>query len=546
MYILGVNGWNKRSHDPAVALIKDNELIACIEEERLSRSRHAFEQIPYKSIQYCLGAAGIEANDIDVLAIGWDYHKKYRDRGMAIPPETLDLIELYLPANLFGRTRKPELDIHEHHKAHAASVYHLSNVKEAAVLVLDGQGENESTSFWRGNDNGHLERVASFPIGASLGYFYEAINIVLGFHNLDSGKTMGLAPYGKIITPFEDMPSPEEICPGLGSTNTDEHTEVTTPLLRYFDKKFSVKVTKATLQKEFSQLEKDVAASAQNYLERKYLEYVQRIKVAINLPNLCIAGGVAMNCCANSFIQRARLFENYFHMPLPFDAGVSIGAAAASLQQRRKEKVTLRWSVYSGAEYSDNDIKNAIQEKKLQGVYVSTPETIAADFLSRNKVIAWFQGRMEMGARALGNRSVLADPREESNKIRVNAIKGREQWRPFSPSVLAEDMAEIFDENIQCPYMMHTLNVKNEFKQKIPAVIHCDGTSRAQSVTKESSPLYYALINEFKSRTGIPLILNTSLNGPGEPICCSPADALDFYSRANFDAIFIGNYMIIK
>lgn len=217
MYILGVNGWNKRSHDSAVALIKDNEVIACIEEERLSRSRHAFEQIPHRSIQFCLDQAGITANDIDVLAIGWDYHKKYRDRGMSIPIETLDLVELYLPAVLFGRTRNPELDIHEHHKAHAASVYHLSDVADAAVLVLDGQGETESTSFWRGHASGHLERIASFPIGASLGYFYEAVNMLLGFHNLDSGKTMGLAPYGSPIESFDDLPKPENICPHLAT-----------------------------------------------------------------------------------------------------------------------------------------------------------------------------------------------------------------------------------------------------------------------------------------------------------------------------------------
>lgn len=546
MYILGVNGWNKRSHDPAVALIKDNQLIACIEEERLSRSRHAFEQIPYKSIQFCLEQAGITANDIDVLAIGWDYHKKYRDRGMVIPVETQDLVEFYLPSTMFGRSRRPELDVHEHHKSHAASIYHLSDVKDAAVLVLDGQGETEATSFWRGDAYGHLERLASFPIGASLGYFYEAVNMLLGFHNLDSGKTMGLAPYGTAITSFDDMPSPEEVCPNFGSTYTDEHTEVTTFLLDYFDKKFSIKTTKASLQKEFSQLEKDVAASAQKYLEKRYLEYVRRIKAMTKLSDLCIAGGVALNCCANSFIQGGRLFERYFHMPLPFDAGVSIGAAAISLQQREKEKVTLEWSVYSGPEYANDDIKYAIREKGFKGNYVPNPETKAAALLSENKVVAWFQGRMEMGARALGNRSVLADPRDVNNKIRINDLKGREQWRPFSPSVLSEDMGEVFEEGIQCPYMMHTLKVKESFKKRIPAVIHCDGTSRAQAVTKESAPLYHALIQEFKYRTGIPLVLNTSLNGPGEPICCSPLDALDFFSRVNFDAIFLGNYMIFK
>ncbi len=555
MNIIGINGWFARSHDASACLVSDGEIIAFIEEERLTRYRHAFEQLPYRAIEYCLNKAKLSPNDVDIISIGWDYHLKYKMRNIELPPYSKDLLNLYFPRKLFNRKRDPEIEVVDHHLAHASSVYRASGYKNSAILVVDGQGEYCAISIWEGR-NYSLEKKLTLPIDVSLGYFFEAINKALGFSYFDSGKTMGLSGYGKNPKIFHEFQlNKNDIQVNLlgkvrmKKSCLDEQEQLIGLWRDKIIKKFKFNekdfFVDSSLRKIFSSKEKMIALSAQKTLEKVMLHLVKIAHDIVGGDHLCIVGGVALNCNANTAIAKSKIYKHIHIVPITNDSGVSLGAALETQFNRTGIKGA-KLNPFLGPEFSDMDIERALIKYKLSFKKVTNIAKVGANFIANGKIIAWFQGRLEIGPRALGNRSILADPRQKEISDRVNNIKNRELWRPFAPSVMAEYSEEFFEEKLKSPYMLYTFKIKDKYKKIIPAVCHIDGSSRPQTVTSDSNGLFWRLLNEFRKITGIPLVLNTSFNGPGEPIVCSPEDAIKMFLRAKIDILIIGNYVVEK
>lgn len=432
------------------------------------------------------------------------------------------------------------------------------------ILVVDGQGEDESTTIAYGKGN-KISILKSFPIKDSLGYFYESINKYIGFHYLDNGKTMGLTPYSKADIDFHDIIKTD----GEGysvnlkkelqydSSHLDEQEALVAlwheELKKYV--KFPNKVeyvfdkysNKIKTKFDISQPYKDLAASAQDALERTMIHLV---KVAIQMTgvkNVCLSGGVALNCVANGKLLQNTPINDLFVFPPANDAGVSAGAALyAAASYDKKVKFSKIPHPYFGPEYTNKEIGQILKSRKI---YYTKPKDIcktAAKLLAKNKIIGWFQGRMEIGPRALGNRSILANSLIRSNWKRVNIIKGRELWRPLAPTTLEEYKDEYFENAVYSPFMLIALRVKKDKRTIIPAVTHVDGSSRPQTVSKNVNRKFWNLISHFHKLTGIPVILNTSFNGPGEPIVCSPQDAISMFYNSDLDYLIVNDFIIRK
>lgn len=554
MNILGVNGWFTRSHDASAALISDNRLIAFIEEERLTRYKHAFEQLPHRAIDFCLREANLTVNDIDFLSIGWDYLKKYELRNIPIPLRAKKLIDLYLPRELFTRKVDPELRIVDHHRAHAAAAFQMSGFDESAVMVLDGQGEYCSISLWLATNN-ELNQILTLPVHSSLGYFYEAVSVYLGFSPLSSGKTMGLSAYGK-----KDYPITSVVCneDGFNFRCMSKRKFLTGKLddqellLGLWRKEFLRNLNyppatgSAGIDKRFSEEEANIALSGQTIVEKCVLHLASILKTKSKVNNLCLAGGTALNCCVNTSLITSGYFQNVHVSPIVNDAGVSLGSALHVAMTEANYKTPFEWSVYSGPSYSNDQVSNTLSKYKVLHRKIDQPHKTAASMLAQGKILGWFQGKTEMGPRALGNRSILADARKADMRDKVNRIKIRELWRPFAPSVLEEDANKYFSESWNSPFMSFTYGIKPKYRQLIPAVCHIDNSSRPQTVNKSQNLQFWLLIQEFKNITGIAAVLNTSFNDSSEPIVCSPEDAVKMFLRSDLDALIIGNTLATK
>ncbi len=549
MIILGVNGWFTRSHDGSAALIKDGKIVAFAEEERFTRYKHAFEQLPHRAIQSCLDKAGITSDEIDVLAIGWDYELKYRLRNIEFPDT--DLADLYLPKDIFKRKKEPKVVIVNHHLAHASLAYRLSKADKSAILVVDGQGEDSSISIWKGND-GEIELIQKYPLEASVGFFYESINKMIGFDYFDSGKTMGLSSYSQDsleITEIDTYGSdvtfnlPNKI--EFRNDCLDEQMQFMDAWDKVYSKYGLKKSEQKNMNSAFYENEYLLAGTAQKNLERIMLKLVFIAKEIVGTDNICIAGGTTLNCNVNSIIKKSNIFKNVFVFPVTNDTGVSLGAALETSYNEGGEKF-YDFTPYLGPDFSDTEIEDCLIRHKLHYAKSENVAKEAAKYLSEGKIIAWFQGRMEAGPRALGNRSIIANPTIKGMNDKVNNIKNRELWRPLAPSVLADYAEEIFDDSFYSPYMLHTFNIKQDYLSRIPAVCHVDKSARPQMVKIDDNPLFYSLIDEFKNTTGVPIVLNTSLNGPGEPLICKPDEAAKILLRTKIDYLFIGNYIAWK
>jgi carbamoyltransferase len=554
MNILGVNGWFTRSHDASAALISDNRLIAFIEEERLTRHKHAFEQLPHRAIDFCLREANLTLDDIDFFSIGWDYLKKYKLRNIPIPRQANKLIDLYLPRELFTRKVDPKLRIVDHHRAHATAAFQMSGFDESAVMVLDGQGEYCSISLWLAANN-ELKQILTLPVHSSLGYFYEAVSVYLGFSPLSSGKTMGLSAYGKEVYPITSVVCHEdgfnfkcmsESNYSMGKLDDQEL------LLGHWRKEFLSNLNfppaagSAVLDKCFSVEEANIALSGQTIVEKCVLHLASILKTKSKTNNLCLAGGTALNCCVNTSLVTSGFFQNVHVSPIINDAGVSLGSALHVAMTESNYKTPFEWSVYSGPSYSNEQASNTLSKYKIDHRQIDQPHKTAASLLAQGKILGWFQGKSEMGPRALGNRSILADARISDMRDRVNRIKIRERWRPFAPSVLEEDAKNYFSESWDSPFMLFTYGIKPKYRQLIPAVCHIDNSSRPQTVSKSHNFQFWLLLQEFKKITSISAVLNTSFNDSSEPIVCSPEDAAKMFLRSNLDALIIGNMLATK
>jgi carbamoyltransferase len=442
---------------------------------------------------------------------------------------------------LFGPTKGRFRFVH-HHLAHAISAYAFSGFADAAVLVIDGRGSWEATSLWNGK-NGRLEHVWTIPWPNSLGLFYAQFTHYLGFQPYsDEWKVMGLAPYGEPKMNLRDFIIPD-----------DNPYRVSTRLLIGKNSAPSSQIEtrlgpRRMPESEIDARHKNLAFAVQDACEEAMLTLARAAVAKTGCRNLCLAGGVALNSKANGKILASGIVDDIFVQPASGDDGVCLGAALAPyLDAGGKLPVRKMRHVYLGSESSDGEIEKALQTYKLRSTRVADPARAAAEMLANGKILGWFQGRMEFGPRALGNRSILADPRDPEMNAKVNnAVKFREWWRPFAPSLLAEVAGEYLESATDSPFMVLTAQVRPEKRSIIPSVTHVDGSARPQTVERDVNPLYWRLIHEFGLRTGVPVVMNTSFNLRGEPIVCTPTDAIRTFFSSGLDSLVIGNFVLEK
>jgi carbamoyltransferase len=561
MNVLGISCFY---HDAAAALLRDGEVIAACQEERLSRKKHDSD-FPRRAIRYVLREAGIAPQDLD--AVGF-YDKplmkfeRMLSTYVATFPRSFGSFRRALPVWLHEKLWVPaiirkELKPYkgpiyfaEHHMSHAASCFLVSPYQEAAILTVDGVGEWATASFGIGR-GGDIQLFKEIRFPHSLGLLYSAFTYYLGFKvNSAEYKVMGLAPYGKPV-------HYDRIMREMVHLNEDGSFKLD---MKYFSYDYGLTMTNGLFDDFFggpprkpeswmTEREFDIAASVQKVCEEIVLRMARYIHRETGLRNLCMAGGVALNCVANGRVIRETPFKNLFVQPAAGDAGGSVGVAHYIYNTLLKQPRGRAWThAYLGPEYKDSEVREYLDGAGARYRALGEREliTTTARLLAEGNVVGWFQGRMEFGPRALGGRSILADPRDPKMRDTLNMkIKFREGFRPFAPSVLADRNSEWFEIDCDSPYMLLVAQVR-EGKRVIPSVTHVDGSARIQTVTREASPLYYDLIAEFGALTGVPVLINTSFNVRGEPIVCTPHDAYLCFMRTNMDHLVLGPYLLDK
>jgi len=590
--ILGISAFY---HDSAAALIIDGKIIAAAQEERFSRKKHD-ARYPFHAVEYVLKESKLNLNQIDHIVFFEKPFLKFErllETYMAFAPRGFKSFSLSMPIwlreklfqkkFLFDKLKEHDanftdikkINFSEHHYSHAASAFYPSPFKEAVILTLDGVGEWATTTVAVGDKN-KLEIIKEIYFPHSLGLLYSAFTYYTGF-KVNSGeyKLMGLAPYGKPI--FKDL-----ILEKLIDLKEDGSFKINMEYFNYatgltmtnnkFSKLFKNPVRDANkdLLKEFHM---NIAASIQAVTEEIVLRLTKNISKDYNIKNLCLAGGVALNCVANGKILKSKVFENIWIQPAAGDAGGSLGAALAywyhELKMPRNNYEDQMKGSYLGPKLENNFIEEKLKYLKAKYKKKNSNEIISttAKELSKEKTVGWFQGRMEFGPRALGGRSILADPRSEKMQKELNLkIKFRESFRPFAPSILREDVKDWFELDKDSPYMLLVADIKKEKQIKmtkndeslfgieklnvkrssIPAITHVDYSARVQTVHEETNPKYHQLIKEFKNLTNCPVLVNTSFNVRGEPIVCSVEDAFNCFMGTNLDILVIEDFILLK
>jgi carbamoyltransferase len=545
--ILGINAV---FHDPAAAVVVDGKIVAAAEEERFSRRKHGKRAVPFstwelpvQSARWCLAQAGVSPSELD--AVGYSYDPRLMDAGTEdLPGLDRDweyLRTLYAErAPRFLQSALPGLDpgiVHyvRHHVAHAASSALASPHPDCAVLVVDGRGER--TSMLAGNyRDSKIDVLATQELPHSLGLLYENLTEHLGFErSSDEYKVMAMASYG---TPrFADRLRELVYFCGNGGFRTEPVD------WNSFAPRREPGAGKGHALTRPDALRADLACSVQHVVEAVLLDLVSWLRARTDHENLCLAGGVALNCVANSKIHGCGGFRNVWVQPAAGDAGTALGAALA-LAGEAGEPITPLTSAALGRGFSDDEVAAVLAEAAVPHERPDDLAAVVGDVLADNQLVARFAGRAEFGPRALGGRSLLADPRRIDNLERLNTVKGREQFRPVAPMVLAERAAEIFSGGpIPSPYMLFVHDVADDWRSKIPAVTHVDGTARIQTVDR-TDPLLHATISRFAERTGVPVIVNTSFNTSGRPMVDSPRDALECFGSAPIDVLAIGPFVV--
>lgn len=558
MISIGIN--YSQMHDSSACIARDGEVLFAVAEERLSRVKHD-ARFPTQAIRACLDFAGVRAEEVDFVCQGWPkpsatYAHDLKNYVLGRQPldsrallnSTRHYVSMWHQRSGENRFRqefgaaKPKFRLVEHHLAHAVSGYAYSGFDDAAVLVLDGRGAWEATSLWRGHA-GRLDHVWTIPWPNSLGLFYAQFTHYLGFEpNADEWKVMGLAPYGEPGIDLAEFIIPE-----------DSPYRVSTKLLISKDSAPLAEIEKRLGPRRMPESEigtphKNLAFSVQDACERAMLVLARAAVAKTGCRNLCLAGGVALNSKANGKILSSGIVDRIFVQPAAGDDGVCLGAVLApNLDAGGKLPLHKMRHAYLGPQSTEDDIARTIDTYKLRATRVSDPAVAAAQMLANGKILGWFQGRMEFGPRALGARSILADPRDPEMTAKVNnAVKFREWWRPFAPSMLAESASEYIESATDSPFMILTAQVKPEKRTVIPSVTHVDGSARPQTVERDVNPLYWRLIQEFGVRTGVPVVMNTSFNLRGEPIVCTPTDAVRTFFSSGMDALVMGNFVVEK
>ncbi len=558
MLTLGIN--YSQMHDSSACIVRDGELLFAVAEERISRVKHD-AGFPKNAIQACLDFAGVQAGQLDEVCFGWQtagpvYRHDLKCFATGKMPltylsglnSTLHFLSMWHQesgakkfAQQFGAT-KAKMRFVDHHLAHAISAFAYSGFEEAAVVVMDGRGAWEATTIWQGR-NGRLEPVLMIPFPDSVGYFYSEFTEFLGFHrNSDEWKVMGLAPYGKPgvdLSAFIDLKSaPYRIHTRRLAANG------ATPFAQMAAMLGPARVAES----EIGDRHKNIAYAVQDACETAMMNVVRMAIEKTRCRNVCLAGGVALNSKANGNIIASGLVEKVFVQPAASDDGVALGAALAPyLDDHGKLPNNPMRHGYWGPAFDDDAIESALRTYKLRYTRLPDPAVTAAQLLAHGKILSWFQGRMEFGPRALGSRSILADPRDPEMNAKVNnAVKFREWWRPFAPSLKKEAAGEYLESATDSPFMILTAQVRAEKRSVIPSVTHVDGSARPQTVEKEINPLYWRLIDEFGKRTGVPVIMNTSFNLRGEAIVHTPTDAIRTFFSSGMDALVMGSFLVEK
>ncbi|MGB9070751.1 MAG: carbamoyltransferase [Candidatus Acidiferrales bacterium] len=591
MHILGISCYY---HDAAAALLRDGQLVAAAEEERFSRKKHDFD-FPANAIQFCLREAGIDGRDLDYVVF---FEKPFRkfDRILASVlqtyPQSLkvfreSMIGWMLDKLWVASTLQSELAIDrekilfsDHHISHAASAFFCSPYEEAAILTVDGVGEWTTTAYGVGRGT-HIQLTKQVEFPHSIGLLYSAFTAFLGFEvNEGEYKVMGMAPYGTPRYVDKVWKVVEQNSDGSFALNMDyfcfQHSTdkmfnrrfvdlfgeprlpnmpfftESTGYPRYFGEKPSDYLAQCRANEHYA----DIASSIQRVTEDLLVGMARAVQKQTGRKTLCLAGGVALNSVANTRILRESGFDELFIQPAAGDSGGALGAALwayhAVLGQPRSFRME---HAYWGQEYGPGEIKAFLDGENIAHRHADSRDALldrVTEYLMNGKVVGWYQGRFEWGPRALGNRSILADPRNPAMKDIVNAkIKFREPYRPFAPSAAAECVAKYFQmdnaaRQYPARYMLYVMPVKPEHHATLPAITHVDGTARVQTVFKEHNPLYYGLIERFGQATGVPIVLNTSFNLRGEPIVTTPANAFSTFSRSEMDCLVLGDFLIEK
>lgn len=575
MYTLGINA---AYHDPAACLVKDGQVFAAAEEERFTHVKHGKRPVPfstyllpYHAIDYVLKEAGIKLMDVDHVAYSYDPYlllgTHRMDEMISLPlepsahPRSEEWENVWDPLFLSSIVNSPRLlvdgaphhlmsrflgartDGHftfqwhfvQHHLAHAASAFLPSPFEEAAVMTLDGRGEKATTGYFYGHGN-QLDTLGQVEMPHSLGILYEKVTEYLGFLNSsDEYKVMALASFG-------EPRYYEQFCEIIKLGKDGQYTiEQDLNLEERFGPR---RMKRGPLE----QRHYDIAHSLQKALEDTTLQLVNWLYRETGSENLCMAGGVALNCVMNSRLRDLGPFKNIWVQPASGDAGTAMGAAlwVDANEQGRQERIYQMDHAFLGPEYSNEEIEQFIKWSKLPYERIDDVANVAADLLAQDKVIGWFQGRMEFGPRALGARSILASPIHAEMQERLNDIKDREDFRPVAPVVLEEEAGKWFYNANISPFMLFVFDVDKEKAGTIPAVRHVDGTARIQTINREQNPAYHDLLKAFQERTGVPVLVNTSFNTRGEPIVCTPRDAIECFWTSPLDALVIGNFLLRK
>lgn len=549
MYILGVTwpvSWNS-----AAALLKDGALLASVEEERLNRVKHAPRTPPLLAIAYCLQAAGITLDEVDYIAVGGrsaatagflallQSVREGRLRNTmkilgGIAEQTIYEYRLKQVVHQLRSSARPMRWVFlPHHECHAASAAYCSGFPTANVLTLDGNGEDDSGYLGVVEATG-LRRLEKIPPRNSLGYFFAQTTDLIGFRpHSEEGKTMGLAAWGVPTEDFHDV---------VAFTDTGyafRRDAVRRLWARYGPRRHP--------SGELEDRHRNLAASAQRVLERAGVALARRLYRMNRQTSWCLAGGVALNCDMNAKLRALPFMERLFIQPAAHDGGTALGAALALHHRLVGPSSFVMRHAYWGPEYTNDEIEAVLKEAKVPYERCKDIAAVAAERLARGQIVGWFQGRAEIGPRALGNRSILAHPGQSEMKDRINRdVKHRERWRPFAPAVLEEAAADFFEQPGSSPFMLLTFNVKPAKQADLAAAMHVDRTARVQTVSRDTNPRFYALIEHFGRRTGIPAVLNTSFNDRGEPLVCSPRDAVRTFFGTGLDVLAIGDFLVTK
>ena len=565
MYILGINS---AYHESSACLLHDGCLIAAVEEERFNRVKHGKapridnpQQIPASSIKYCLATGGISFAEIEHVGFAFDPELRLQNIGKdeMAPDEdwggkngelTFHALITSIPERLRHQLgMSPNTHFHwlPHHLCHASSAYFVSPFNQSAILTVDGIGEFATTQAALGSGN-RLEALWEINYPHSLGFLWEKLSRFLGFGEYDACKVMGLAAYGD---PNRQAAAVQRLVQVTPSGFTVDAAMLQ---FRQFDNFAGLEQILGPRRQPDSPLQqrhKDIAACLQHTTEQAMLQLARRLKTSVDTDNLCLAGGVALNCRANQILQERGPFKHVFVQPAAHDAGTALGAAYWIWHRVLKQPMApVLTSAYLGPAYADAELEAAIRAQGLR--YYRSRDVVAeaAQLLADGNIVAWFQGRMEFGPRALGNRSLLADPRDPGMREKINQkVKHRDAFRPFGPSITAEAAADWFqlpgNGSVPSPseFMLSTHAIRPERAQRIPAVVHFDQTSRLQIVRKHMNPLYHELLDAFGSLTGVPILLNTSFND-SEPIVCSPQDALNTFCKTHMDCLVLGEFIV--